>query len=120
MTKTEGKRTRAAKARSRASRRPPIGERQLSIPAVVRRCLADPRMPPVGTELRRTLRTRGGKELDCVCIVRADGFESDGELFRSLTDVATQFVRRRADGSAKTRRNGFEFFRLTCRAKRAR
>jgi hypothetical protein len=77
------------------------------------RWVTDPRLPAVGTPLEKTIRCRRtGKRITCTVIVRADGFERDGVLYKSLTDAVTTFVRTEGGGSPNTRRNGFEFFGL--------
>lgn len=62
----------------------------------------DPRIPPVGSVLRRAF---GGKQHDVT--VLADGFEYSGERFKTLSAVALRIT--------GTRWNGFLFFALTKR-----
>jgi len=62
----------------------------------------DPRIPPVGSVLRRAF---GGKQHDVT--VLADGFEHAGEHFKTLSAVAMRIT--------GTRWNGFLFFGLTKR-----
>ena len=62
----------------------------------------DPRIPPLGSVLRRAF---GGKQHDVT--VLADGFEYAGEHFKTLSAVAMRIT--------GTRWNGFLFFGLTKR-----
>ena len=64
----------------------------------------DPKNPPVGTVL-----TRVWRDQEIRVIVRADGFEHDGEIYRSLTAAANAIT-----GS---KWNGRLFFGLTKRKK---
>ena len=66
----------------------------VNVPAV-----RDPRLPPVGTAITRVFR---GNRLRVV--VREDGFEYEGQRYRTLSAVATAIT-----GSHL---NGFRFFRL--------
>ena len=59
----------------------------------------DPRLPPPGTQLTRQYK---GRQL--VVNILPDGFEYDGERYRSLTAVAKVIT--------GTHVNGFRFFRL--------
>jgi hypothetical protein len=75
--------------------------------------VTDPRLPADETVLEKTIRCRKtGKQITCTVVIRADGFERDGVLYRSLTDAVTTFVRSEGGGSPNTRRNGYEFFGL--------
>ncbi len=62
----------------------------------------DPRIPPVGSALRRAF---GGRQHEVT--VLADGFEYEGEQYRTLSAVALRIT--------GTRWNGFLFFALTKR-----
>ncbi|QDU71083.1 DUF2924 domain-containing protein [Mucisphaera calidilacus] len=61
----------------------------------------DPRIPPPGTALVREYK---GRTIRAVVLKDGQGFECDGERFRTLTAVA-----KRVTGSHM---NGFRFFRL--------
>jgi len=68
----------------------------------------DPRVPPAGSAIVREYK---GRTIRVVVLPRGEGFEFDGERFRTLTAVA-----KRITGSHM---NGFRFFRLpTAEAKR--
>ena len=59
----------------------------------------DDRLPPPGSQLKRTY-----KRKLYICTVREDGFEYEGELFKSLTAVAKAITGQHC--------NGFAFFKL--------
>ena len=61
----------------------------------------DPRLPPPGTYLEREYKGRR-----VIVKVLVDGFEFDGQIYRSLSAVASEV--------AGTKWNGFLFFNLTC------
>lgn len=61
----------------------------------------DPRVPPAGSAIVREYK---GRTIRVVVLPRGEGFEFDGERFRTLTAVA-----KRITGSHM---NGFRFFRL--------
>lgn len=61
----------------------------------------DPRIPPPGTALIREYK---GRTIRAVVLKDGQGFECDGERFRTLTALAKKFT-----GSHM---NGFRFFRL--------
>lgn len=60
----------------------------------------DPRLPPPGTYLEREYKGRR-----IIAKVREDGFEFDGEIYRSLSAIAQE--------ATGTKWNGFLFFNLT-------
>jgi hypothetical protein len=60
----------------------------------------DPRLPPPGTYLEREYKGR-----HVVVKVLVNGFEFDGEIYRSLSAIASEV--------AGTKWNGFLFFNLT-------
>lgn len=68
-------------------------------PALVRVAAGDPRLPPVGTAIIRQYK---GNKIQVV--VQSDGFEFEGELYKSLTAVAKKVT--------GTHCNGFRFFDL--------
>ena len=61
----------------------------------------DPRLPPPGTYLEREYKGRR-----FIVKVLVDGFEFDGQLYRSLSAIASEVT--------GTKWNGFLFFSLTC------
>lgn len=60
----------------------------------------DPRLPPPGTYLEREYKGRR-----VIVKVLVDGFECDGEIYRSLSAIAQEVT--------GTKWNGFLFFNLT-------
>ena len=62
--------------------------------------LSDPRLPPPGTYLEREYKGRR-----VIAKVLVDGFEFDGEIYRSLSAIAHE--------ATGTKWNGFLFFNLT-------
>ncbi|MBI5488785.1 MAG: hypothetical protein HY905_15730 [Deltaproteobacteria bacterium] len=93
--------------RKRPSRATPAGRRS---PSRLQAALADPRCPPVGSTMTRTVTTRAGKTVTCVCKVTDAGFEYEGELHDSPTPVATTFAREVMGQAPGSRRAGFQFF----------
>ena len=79
------------------------------VPAVTRKCLADPRCPQPGTRITKMVRAADGEHA-CTVIVRNDGFERAGRIYSTLTAAATAFMVEMCGGSPRTSRSGFEFF----------
>jgi Protein of unknown function (DUF2924) len=67
----------------------------------------DPRVPPVGTVLRRVFEGKAHEVTVC-----AEGFEYEGRRYESLSAIATEI--------AGTRWNGFLFFGLKKRGESGR
>jgi len=67
----------------------------------------DPRVPPVGTVLRRVFEGKA-----CEVTVCAEGFQYEGRRYKSLSAIATEI--------AGTRWNGFLFFGLKKRGESGR
>ncbi|MGN6106856.1 MAG: DUF2924 domain-containing protein [Kofleriaceae bacterium] len=89
-------RTEALAAQAPIRRRSP---RNVSSVTIVEESARDPRLPPVGTVLRREF-----KGVVHEVRVLTDGFEYRGERFTSLSTLATRI--------AGARWNGFTFFRI--------
>lgn len=81
-------------------RRPP---RNVASVSIVEQTARDPRLPPVGTVLRREFKGEVHEAR-----VLTDGFEYRGERFTSLSTLASRI--------AGTRWNGFTFFKCARRA----
>jgi len=62
----------------------------------------DPRLPPPGTYLEREYKRR-----QIIVKILVNGFEFDGEIYRSLSAIASEVT--------GTKWNGFLFFSLTSR-----
>jgi Protein of unknown function (DUF2924) len=73
---------------------------QLSVSRKVASAL-DPRLPPPGTYLEREYKSRR-----VIVKILVDGFEFDGQIYRSLSAIASEVT--------GTKWNGFVFFNLTC------
>ncbi len=74
----------------------------------------DPRLPPVGTVLRKVDRHGATR---CEATVEADGFRYDGTLYKSLSGAA--MVAAKDLGLGDTAQNGFVFWSLVKPAARA-
>jgi hypothetical protein len=74
---------------------PKLSESRKGVPAL------DPRLPPPGTYLEREYKGRR-----VIVKILVNGFELDGQIYRSLSAVASEV--------AGTKWNGFLFFNLTC------
>jgi hypothetical protein len=79
--------------------------------ARLRAALADPRCPPVGTTMMRTVTTRAGKTVTCKCKITPTGFLYEGTLYETPTPIATQFAREVVGQAPGSRRSGWAFFR---------
>jgi hypothetical protein len=73
---------------------------KLSVSRKVATAPLDPRLPPPGTYLEREYKGRR-----VIAKVLVDGFEFDGEIYRSLSAIAHE--------ATGTKWNGFLFFNLT-------
>lgn len=103
--KTSSKKNSKKPARKSATKKPatkPAAPKPETPPKPA--CISDPRIPPIGTTLKRVYK---GKTIEVE--IRDDGFWMDGERYNSLSRIATKL----ADGTPK---NGILWFGLNPKA----